>query len=82
MLNKNYIQETLQSNSKEKFYNLYLKIFVEVEKDGELTHPNRENTVAGSILIFIGLCAKSRKYSGKLILYLFQTFFENEHISL
>ena len=81
MMNKNYIQATLESNSKEKFYNLYQKIYVEVEKDGQLTHPNRENAVAGSILIFIGLCAISRKYSGKQILNLVQTLFENENFN-
>ena len=82
MMNKNYIQETLESKSKEKFNNLYQKIFDEVEKDGQLTHPNRENAVAGSILIFIGLCAISRKYSGKQILNLVQTLFENKNFNL
>jgi ADP-ribosylglycohydrolase len=64
-----------------KFYNLYQKIFVEVEKDGQLTHPNRENAVAGSILIFIGLCAMSRKFSGREILNLVQILFEDNHFN-
>jgi ADP-ribosylglycohydrolase len=86
MMNKNYIQETLEADpedkkSKEKYYNLYQKIFVEVEKDAQLTHPNRENAVAGSILIFIGLCAMSRKYSGKQILNFVQTLFEEKHFN-
>ena len=86
MMNKNYIQETLEADpedkkTKEKYYNLYQEIFVEVEKDAQLTHPNRENAVAGSILIFIGLCAMSRKYSGKQILNFVQTLFEEKHFN-
>jgi len=81
MMNKSYIHDTLESNSKEKYYDLYKKIFAEVEKDGQLTHPNRENAVAGSILIFMGLCAMSRKYSGRQILNLVNTLFEDGHFN-
>ena len=86
MMNKSYIKETLETDPNDKtisgkFYNLYQKIFVEVEKDGQLTHPNRENAVAGSILIFIGLCAMSRKFSGREILNLVQILFEDNHFN-
>ena len=86
MMNKSYINETLETDPNDKtisgkFYNLYQKIFVEVEKDGQLTHPNRENAVAGSILIFIGLCAMSRKFSGREILNLVQILFEDNHFN-
>ena len=86
MMNKSYIKETLETDPNDKtisgkFYNLYQKIFDEVEKDGQLTHPNRENAVAGSILIFIGLCAMSRKFSGKEILNLVQILFEDNHFN-
>lgn len=79
IMNKSYIQETLDSNDSKKFYNLYHKIFIEVEKDSQLTHPNRENSIAGAILIFIGLCSMCRKYSGKLIIDLTNTLFEDKH---
>ena len=86
MMNKSYIKKTLETDPNDKtisgkFYNLYQKIFVEVEKDGQLTHPNRENAVAGSILIFIGLCAMSRKFSGREILNLVQILFEDNHFN-
>ena len=86
MMNKSYIKETLETDPKEKkisgkFYNLYQKIFIEVEKDCQLTHPNRENAVAGSILIFLGLCAISRNFSGKEILNLVQKLFEDKHFN-
>ena len=86
MMNKSYIKETLETDPNDKtisgkFYNLYQKIFFEDEKDGQITHPNRENAVAGSILIFIGLCAMSRKFSGREILNLVQILFEDNHFN-
>ena len=75
--NKYYIKEILESKSYDKFYELYNTILKEVEKDSQLTHPNRENAVAGSIFIFMGICAMEQKYSGKEILEMIKILFKH-----
>jgi len=77
MVNKNYIHNTLESKSTEKYYELYQKIYAEIKKDSQLTHPNRENAVAGAIFIFMGLCSMEQKYSGKDILNMTKILFEH-----
>ena len=76
-INKNYIQNILETKSTEKYYDLYNKIFIEVEKDGQLTHPNKENSVAASIFIFTGVCAMEQKYTGKEILDMLNILFKH-----
>ena len=68
MINREYIKKILETKNSEKFYELYTKIIKQIEKDSQLTHPNRENAVVGSIYIFMGICALEQKYSGKQIL--------------
>jgi hypothetical protein len=46
-------------------------------KDTQLTHPNRETAIAGSIVIFMGLCSIQQKYSGKEILEMTSILLEN-----
>ena len=82
MINKNYINQILESKSSEKFYELYKKILVEAEKDSQLTHPNRENAVAGSIFIFMGLCAMEQKYSGEEILDIIKILFKHNDFNI
>ena len=77
MINKKYIKDTLESKSSEKYYELYHKIYVEIEKDSQLTHPNRENAVAGAIFVFMGLCSMEQKYSGQEILNMTKILFEH-----
>ena len=54
--NKNEIKNILKSENTTKFFDLYSKIYVEVEKDFEITHPNKENIVSGALLTFMTLC--------------------------
>ena len=68
MVNKDYIKKILVTKNSEKYYELYKKIIAQIEKDSQLTHPNRENAVIASIFIFMGLCAMEQKYSGADIL--------------
>ena len=48
-------------------------------KDTQLTHPNPETAVAGSIMIFMGLCSMQQKYTGKEILEKVNILFENNY---
>ena len=75
MVNRDYIRKILDTKNNEKYYELYSKIFVQIEKDSQLTHPNRENTVAGAIFIFMGICAMEQKYSGNEILNMIEILF-------
>ena len=77
MINKKYVKDTLESKSSEKYYELYHKIYVEIEKDSQLTHPNRENAVAGAIFVFMGLCSMEQKYSGQEILEMIKILFDH-----
>ena len=83
MVYKNYIKEILETKSTEKYFELYKKIHEEMTRDTQLTHPNPETAVSGSIMIFMGLCAIQQKYSGKEIIemtkiLLKNTYFNNE----
>ena len=82
MINKNYIKQILESKNPDKYYELYNKIYAEVEKDSKLTHPNRENAVAGSIFIFMGLSSMEQKYSGKEILEIITTLFYHNDFNI
>ena len=79
MVNKNYVNEILETKLSDKYFELYKKIHTEMEKDTQLTHPNPENAVGGSIMIFMGLCAMQEKYSGKEILEMTNILFENSY---
>ena len=81
IVNKKYINEILNSKSYEKYYELYKKIFIEIEKDSQLTHPNRENAVVGSIYIFIGLCTMEQKYNSKEILDMVKILFKHNEFN-
>ena len=81
IVNKKYIKEILNSKSYEKYYELYKKIFIEIEKDSQLTHPNRENAVVGSIYIFIGLCTMEQKYNSKEILDMVKILFKHNEFN-
>ena len=77
MVNKNYVKEIIQTKSSNKYFELYKKIHEEMAKDTQLTHPNRETAIAGSIMIFMGLCSIQQKYSGKEILEMTNILLEN-----
>ena len=77
MVNKNYVIEIIQTKSSNKYFELYKKIHEEMAKDTQLTHPNRETAIAGSIVIFMGLCSIQQKYSGKEILEMTSILLEN-----
>jgi len=62
--NKYDIISCLKTNDKNQFLKLYLNIFEEVKKDFEITHPNRENIVAGALVVFMTLCTMNQ-FSGK-----------------
>lgn len=78
MLYKEYISGTLKTKSKENFFILYNKIYNEISKDVQLTHPNRENFVSASIFIFMGLCSMEH-LSGKEILENTEILLQNIH---
>ncbi len=81
MLNKNYIIEILKSKSNEKYFELYNKIYIQISKDSQLTHPNIENSIAGSIFIFIGLCSMQDNISGNEILEMTKILFSHNHFN-
>ena len=62
--NKVEIKNILKSNNSKKFFELYGKIYLEVAKDFEITHPNKENIVSGSLLTFMTLCTMNQ-YKGE-----------------
>lgn len=80
---KNEIRNCLNSNDQNRFLNLYLSLFEEVKKDFEITHPNRENIVAGALVAFMTLCTMNQ-FSGKdtinkLMLLLKNDLFNNHY---
>ena len=79
MVYKDYVKGILESKLPNKYFELYQKIHEEMAKDTQLTHPNPENAVAGSIMIFMGLCSMQEKYSGKEILEMTNILFENSY---
>ena len=81
MLNKNYIIEILKSKSNEKYFELYNKIYIQISKDSQLTHPNIENSIAGSIFIFMGLCSMQDNISGNEILEMTKILFSHNHFN-
>ena len=62
--NKNEIKTILKSDCIVQFFDLYAKIYIEVEKDFEITHPNKENIVSGALLTFMTLCSMNQ-YKGE-----------------
>ena len=78
MVNKNYVKEIIQTKSSNKYFVLYKKIHNEMAKDTQLTHPNKETAIAGSIMIFMGLCSIQQKYTGKEILEMTNILLEND----
>ena len=62
--NKNEIKTILKSDCIAQFFDLYAKIYIEVEKDFEITHPNKENIVSGALLTFMTLCTMNQ-YKGE-----------------
>jgi len=62
--NKNEIKTILKSDCIAQFFELYAKIYIEVEKDFEITHPNKENIVSGALLTFMTLCSMNQ-YKGE-----------------
>ena len=87
---KNEIRNCLNSNDKNRFLKLYTILFEEVKKDFEITHPNRENIVAGTLVAFMTLCTMNQ-FSGdetitklKILLEsdLFNNHYSKEEISL
>ena len=52
----NEIKNILKTDNNIKFLELYNKIYIEVKKDFEITHPNKENIVSGALLAFMTLC--------------------------
>ena len=62
--NKTEIKMILTSDNAAQFFDLYTKIYKEVEKDFEITHPNKENIVSGALLTFMTLCTLNQ-YKGE-----------------
>ena len=79
MVHKSYIIEILKSQSSEKYLELYKNIHAELAKDTQLTHPNPETAVSGSIIIFMGLCSMRKIYTGKEVLEKVKILFENNY---
>ena len=48
-------------------------------KDTQLTHPNEETAIAGSVMIFMGLCSMQENSSGNQVLERTQILFENSY---
>jgi ADP-ribosylglycohydrolase len=69
--NKNIIRNDLNSNDPKIFLNLYLNIYKEVQKDFEITHPNKENIVSGALLFFMTLCTMNKHGGNETIKKLF-----------
>ena len=65
--NKEKIIETLSKKETEGQYQLYLDIKSKVSKDTEITHPNRQNSVASAVFVYIGLCAMVTRDAKKVI---------------
>ena len=82
--NKNEIRNCLNSNDKNLLWKLYSNLFEEVKKDFEITHPNRENIVAGTLVAFMTLCTMNH-FSGKdtinKLMVLLQNDIFNNHYS-
>ena len=53
---KNDIKNILKTDNSIKFLELYNNIYIEVKKDFEITHPNKENIVSGALISFMTLC--------------------------
>ena len=79
LMNKKYIIETLETKSSDKYYELYSKIHTEMAKDIQLTHPNEETAIAGSVMIFMGLCSMQENSTGNQVLERTQILFENSY---
>ena len=82
MLNRDYIKDILKTKKSEKYYELYYKILIQIEKDNQLTHPNRENAVSGALFVFMGLCAMEQKYSGKEILNMIEILLNENNFDI
>jgi ADP-ribosylglycohydrolase len=79
MVNKKYVKETLETKSSEKYLQLYIKIRQEMSKDTQITHPNPELPISGSLMIFMGLCAMQQKYSGQEIIEMALLLLNNDY---
>ena len=79
--NKNEIKDILKSNKTIKFLDLYNKIYLEVEKDFEITHPNKENIVSGALLVFMTLCTMNQ-YKGEETLNKLLILLENDKFNV
>lgn len=65
--NKEKIIETISKKEIEGQYQLYLDIMSKVSKDTEITHPNRQNSVASAVFVYMGLCAMVTRDAKKVI---------------
>ena len=81
LMNKKYIIETLETKSPDKYFELYNKIHSEMAKDTQLTHPNDETAIAGSVFIFMGLCSMQENSSGNQVLERTKILFENNYFN-
>ena len=54
---KIYIKNVLNKNDSDEFYELYKKIHEQVSIDTSITHPNKENSIACAIFVFMSLSA-------------------------
>ena len=71
----------MRIKSNEKYFELYYKIYTQISKDSQLTHPNIENSIAASIFIFIGLCSMQDNISGNEILEKTKILFSHNHFN-
>ena len=77
--NKNNLKILFSNNN---YIQIYIDIKKEIKKDIEITHPNTENVISGTIYTFIGLCSmflyKASDIIGKVKNLLKNEIFNNE----
>jgi hypothetical protein len=79
MVKNKYVKETLETKLPEKYLELFIKIRQEMSKDTQITHPNPELPIGGSLIIFMGLCAMQQKYSGQEIIEMTLLLLKNDY---
>ena len=79
MVKNKYVKKTLETKLPEKYLELFIKIRQEMSKDAQITHPNPELPIGGSLIIFMGLCAMQQKYSGQEIIEMTLLLLKNDY---
>ena len=74
---KNEIKNILKTDNPIKFLELYNIIYIEVKKDIEITHPNKENIISGALVTFMTLCTMNL-FSGEVTIKKLLILLEND----